>query len=82
MIVWNKLRDRHILGKSEHGDLWIRVDQAGKVTSLYTMFGTTEKVLPEDEEEEKVEVMKLRAEYIIEKIEFIQKLESLNNQRL
>ena len=82
MIVWNKLHDRHILGKSEHGDLWIRVDQAGKVTSLYTMFGTTEKVLPEDEEEEKVEVMKLRAEYIIEKIEFIKKLESLNNQRL
>lgn len=73
-IEWDKLKDRHIKGKCSEGDIWIRVDRAGKVTGLYTIFEETEKYLPLDEHEEEPEFMKLRAEEILDTYLFSKKV--------
>lgn len=46
MINWDPLLERHILGSSPLGKVWIRVDRENKVTGMYTLFGTTEKYMP------------------------------------
>lgn len=46
-IIWETLKDRHIKGYTCLGPVWIRTDQAGSVTGLYTCFGeTTKKFVP------------------------------------
>jgi hypothetical protein len=48
-IVWKKVEDRHCLGTSSLGDVWIRLDKSNKTTGMYTMFGSTIKYIPTDD---------------------------------
>ena len=48
-IVWNQVKERHMKGSSDLGELFIRFDKKGKVTAMYTLFGKTEKYLPDEE---------------------------------
>lgn len=47
MIEWEEVKDRHVRGTSEFGQLWIRLDRKNKPTGIYTMFGETRKFVPE-----------------------------------
>jgi hypothetical protein len=71
---WDSVVDRHLKGTCSRGDVWIRLDREGKVSGLYTLFGETVKRVPEDEAELDLEVMKLRAEYIIQELDRIESL--------
>ena len=71
-IEWGPLIDKHCRGKSIFGDIWIRTDKNGKVTSLYTMWPEAEKYVPESEEEETLEGAKIIAAILVDnKIEQI-----------
>lgn len=50
-VVWEPVIDRHCLGKSPLGRVWLRLDREGRVTGIYTCFGETRKWVPESEEE-------------------------------
>ena len=77
-IQWAPIVERHAKGTCERGLLWLRVNAAGQVTALYTLFGDKVKYLPEDEHELNPDVMKLRAEYILENEKLVDRLVSLN----
>jgi hypothetical protein len=50
MIKWNsKVQDRHMEGSTPSGRVYIRLDREGKVTGMYTLFGSTKKYIPEEE---------------------------------
>lgn len=80
MISWEPIIERHVRGNCKRGKLWIRLDQDGQVSSLYTLFGETVKYLPETEEELELDAMKIRAELILENHDFAEKL-AINNKR-
>ena len=47
MIHWkDKVQDRHMEGMSSIGKVYVRLNREGKVDSMYTLFGTTEKYIP------------------------------------
>ena len=39
----------HIEGSTSFGKVYIRLNMKKEVTSMYTLFGSTEKYMPEDE---------------------------------
>lgn len=50
MVRWkNKVQDRHMEGSTPFGPVYIRLDREGKVTGMYTIFGSTEKYMPDEE---------------------------------
>jgi hypothetical protein len=50
MINWKeKVQDRHMEGSTPFGPVFIRLDRAGKVTGMYTLFGSTVKYIPDEE---------------------------------
>lgn len=49
---WTKIDERHMECKTDLGSMWIRLNRDGKVTGMYTMFGTTEKHVPNEEWQE------------------------------
>ena len=69
--------DNLIKGTSSRGDLWIRMDRAGKVNGLYFMFGSVYKMVPRDSVEETLDGIKLVAEC---KLEDWKKAEALNEE--
>lgn len=74
IIKWNPIIERHCLGKTEIGDVWIRLNRDNKVVGLYTMWGETKKFVPNNEEEETIDDMKILAEILLEhKLEEIKK---------
>jgi hypothetical protein len=62
MINWKAHKEIFVEGLCERGKLFIRLSKDGKVNALYTCFEETQKILPETEEEETIEGMKLRAD--------------------
>jgi hypothetical protein len=46
MIHWEPIKDRHVRGRSETCDIYIRVDREERVLGIYLMFGETEKWVP------------------------------------
>lgn len=80
MIEWEPIVERHVRGRCQRGELWIRLDREGKVTGLYTMFDGAVKYVPETEEEQGLEAMKIRAELILCNHDFAEQL-ALNNKR-
>ena len=62
MITWKDKKEIFVEGQCERGKLFIRLSKDGKVNALYTIFGETQKILPETEEEETIDGMKLRAD--------------------
>jgi hypothetical protein len=77
MIKWFGQIDNLIKGTCPRGDLWIRLDRAGKVNGLYFMFESVYKMVPRDSVEETLEGIKLVAEC---KLEDWKKAESLNEE--
>ena len=78
-IQWGHLIDQHVLGKCDRGKIYIRLNREDKVTGIYTLFSKTEKHVPIDESEEKLENAKIAAEIILENFEFAEKLAKINN---
>lgn len=64
-ITWEPVQDRHCRGRCELGELWIRLDRAGKVSGIYTLFGETQKWVPESEEEETLSGAKVICELLL-----------------
>jgi len=79
MISWEPLQERHAKGTCERGVLWLRLDKAGNVTALYTIFGEKIKYVPQSEHELDPDIMKLRAEYILDNELLVERLTTLNN---
>jgi len=77
MIEWFGQIDNLIKGTCPRGDLWIRLDRAGKVNGLYFMFDSVYKMVPKDSVEESIDGIKMVAEYELEKWK---KAESLNEE--
>lgn len=64
-LRWTKVDNVHRRADSEFGPLWIRLDRAGKVTSIYTCFGETSKWCPESEEETTLSGAEVIAELLL-----------------
>lgn len=58
LITWGKLVDKHLLGTTTLGKVFIRLDKENKVTGLYTMFDGAEKFVPNNENQENLESAK------------------------
>ena len=66
MIEWKKeVQDRHMEGSTPFGPVFIRLDRAGKVTGMYTLFGSTQKYIPEEEWMEDLVGAQLKLEEIV-----------------
>lgn len=76
MIQWNKIKDRHLMGTSEFGPIWIRFDRAGFATGVYLNFKVQEKWIPDGELAE--EDSKAYAELLVEQWRWALKIEKLN----
>jgi hypothetical protein len=48
LINWGTIKDNHLEGSSPLGKVCIRLSN-DKVTGMYTMFGSTEKYMPEEQ---------------------------------
>ena len=46
-IVWGKLLDKHIIGRSYFGKTVIRLNRDKKVSGIYLMFEQKQKFVPE-----------------------------------
>lgn len=66
MIEWETLKDKHCLGHTEFGKVWIRTNKDNKVTGLYTMWDEINKLVPTSEEEETLDGIKIVAEILVE----------------
>lgn len=66
MIKWNaKVKDRHMEGITEFGKVYVRLTREGKVTGMYTLFGSTEKYIPDEKWMEDLEGAQLKLEEIV-----------------
>lgn len=62
-IVWEPELDRHIRGRSPHGDVWLRLSRHDKVIGVYLMLrGGVEKLVPVLEVQETPDGAKQMAE--------------------
>ena len=69
-VTWGEVKDRHIVGSSLLGQVFIRLNREDKVSGIYLMFDDIEKFVPKNEKEETVEGAKeLTHQLIINKIE-------------
>lgn len=67
MIEWEPFNEKHCLGYSELGKVWIRTNRDNKVTGLYFMWSDgVNKIVPNTEEEETLAGIKILAEIMIE----------------
>lgn len=76
MIQWNPEKDRHIMGTCMYGKVWIRLGPYNNPTSIYTNFGQTRKMIPN--EDATIEEAKFIAEVAEESEFFKRKLEEMN----
>jgi len=51
-------------GRTEFGKVFIRLDREGKVTGMYTLFGSTKKYIPDAKWMEDLEGAQLKLEEI------------------
>jgi hypothetical protein len=58
LINWGVVVDRHLLGLTPLGKVFIRLNKENKVTGMYTMFEQIEKFVPKDETQESLESAK------------------------
>lgn len=66
-VKWDKkVEDRHMKGNTPFGPVFIRLDREGNITSMYTLFGTTEKHMPDEEWMQDVEGAQLQLEILTE----------------
>ena len=66
MINWMKPRDRWIEGYYKSIQLYIHLNRDGKADGLYFIEGNhKEKIVPDDEHEMDIDIMKLMAEYTL-----------------
>lgn len=79
MIEWDEVKERHQRGRCKRGQLWLRLDTEGRVSGLYTLFGTTVKYVPETEEELEPSAMRIRAEIILAHHDWAEEL-AINNK--
>jgi hypothetical protein len=67
MIEWEPFKEKHCLGHSELGKIWVRTNRDNKVTGLYFMWSDgVNKIVPKTEEEETLAGIKILAEIMIE----------------
>lgn len=64
MITWDPIKERHVRGRCERGEIWIRLDREGRVSGVYLLFSGREKEkwVPRTEAEEKLDYAKEWAE--------------------
>ena len=48
MVTWKEIMDRHMEGSTPFGKVFIRLDRAGKVIGMYTLFGSTKKYMADE----------------------------------
>ena len=77
MIIWDKIIERHMQGTCNRGKVWVRFDREGLATGLYFIFDKTTKFMPADDELD-VETIKIRAEILLEEIEYNISIEQKN----
>jgi len=66
MVKWDsKIEDRHMKGTTPFGPVFIRFGRDGKATAMYTLFGSTEKYIPDEEWMQDLEGAQLKLEEII-----------------
>ena len=58
LIKWDNLKENHLMGVTPLGKVFIRLGKSGKVGGMYTMFGKTEKFVPQNENQESLETAK------------------------
>lgn len=66
MIIWESIKDNHVSGQYDQHKFCIRLNKENKVTGLYYLTNETEKWVPKNKDEEKLESMKIVAELILE----------------
>lgn len=66
MVTWKEVLDRHAEGLTPFGKMFIRFNQEGKVTGMYTLFGSTKKYMPEEEWMQDLEGAQLYLETVYE----------------
>jgi hypothetical protein len=65
MINWEPELERHVRGRAETGDVWIRLDREGKVLGIYLMGRETQKWVPCTPNEETLAGAKRWANYLV-----------------
>lgn len=80
-ITWGNVQDRHCMGNSILGKLWVRLNKENKVSGLYTMWGETFKWVPNTKEEETLDGTKIVASLMLnDKIKMIEFLKNGNTR--
>lgn len=77
MIIWDNVIERHQLGTCARGKVWIRFDKDGLATGLYFMFDKVIKWVPAEDEQD-AETIRIRAEILLDEIEYSIKIEQKN----
>ena len=79
---WGPVRDRVVEAKNERSRCWIKLDNEGKVVSLYvrTRPESISKFFPDDEFEETLDGAKLRAEIEVERYYQAEEIAKLNKK--
>ncbi|MFW9948518.1 MAG: hypothetical protein ACFFKA_00155 [Candidatus Thorarchaeota archaeon] len=65
LINWTEIKDLHIEGTSSLGKVIIRLNRKGEVTSMYTLFGSTDKYMPKEEKVDTIEEAKFFLEEML-----------------
>lgn len=58
LINWGQVKDRHLMGLTPLGKVFIRINREDKVTGMYTMFDGAEKFVPQDENQQDLDSAK------------------------
>jgi hypothetical protein len=79
---WGPVRDGIVEAKELNSRCWIKMDEEGKVVSIYVKVtsDSISKFFPADEWEETLEGAKLRAEIEVERFEFATRLAKTNRK--
>jgi len=66
LVKWNKkIVDRHMEGSTRYGKVYIRFNREKKVDSMYTLFGSTKKYMPDEEWMEDLVGAQLKLENLV-----------------
>lgn len=79
MIKWDPLFERHVLGRCHRGQVWIRLGRDEKVTGVYLMFHSVEKLVPRTGQEETLAGAKQLAEDELQLMDWAEELAQKNN---
>lgn len=82
MINWDPVKERHVRGSCTRGEIWIRLDRAGQVNSVYFILKGRgkEKWVPRVEKEEELAYAKEWAEDQLQIMQWAEELAIKNGK--